>query len=201
MNGLGTGAAQAARATTWTLQGPATAPSEATVAIDRLLASLRECGRRGTAIDRTMPALQRYWLSVPRLSLGERAAAAARLQAEVRAGTTTPRVWLPVALGEPAFELARAATAAYAGASPSSVEHRGHLLEDVLDWVRRGLALNPSAVYAGLLDVAAPGALDRLACLRSRLTPAEAHEVLAAAGLPGDEDTQAFLEDWAASLR
>jgi hypothetical protein len=202
MNGFVTGAATAAQGgAEWSPQEHAGAVLPAPPAPwAELLAELCECGRRGAPPERAMAALQRYWLCVAASTRVERAQLAARLQESVRSGLTAPRAWLPVALGEPDFGLARAAVAAYGGTLPCSLERRARAIDDAIDWLRRGLGLNRAATFAGLLDLAEPTVLERLAGLRSLLEPAAAFEVLSAPGLPRDDATLAFLDEWAARL-
>jgi hypothetical protein len=122
------------------------------------------------------------------------------LQRAVADGATTSRVWLPIALGDPQFELAHAAARHYLGGWPASVERREQGVADVTDWIVRSLGLNRPALLFALLEQADGDALERHGALRGRLTSAEARVVLAACERGGGDALVEFATQWRAEL-
>ena len=178
------------------VQAPCDAPA---LHGEDLYLRLQAAGRRGAAAAMAGDALPDYWRFVARSTPEERAEIVRRLRADIAAGRTGPRACLAVALGEPHLELAREATRAYLGHGPTSAERREHAVDDVLDWIRRALALNRAALCCALLDTANPLSLERLASLRSRFSAPETALVFeAAGGGEGRTDVATFLEDWRA---
>ena len=176
---------------------PASPPlSAGAVAPRALLHTLLVAGARGAAREETSSALTRYWQELQSSSVTQRQWVATELRAAVRTGETTNRAWLPVALGETEAELVGQAVLGYLGVAPVSIERRELAIRDVLEWIRRGLALNRAAIFVALLQLEDPAVNERLAGLRGRLTGTEAmavwHLLTAADGpLAGD-----FIADW-----
>ena len=166
---------------------------------DEVAAHLRAAGRRGAAPALTGHALACYWRLVAVTSAEERLAMLRALREDVAAGHTTARACVPVALGDPEFHVARDAALAYLGAWPTSVDRRAQVVEEVVDWIVRGLALERTALVCALLERADAGCLERLARVRRRLDAREAGVVFAAFQ---DRDTgdevATFLEEWRA---
>jgi hypothetical protein len=163
---------------------------------DALRAQLHAAGRRGAAPDAAGRALLAYFRFVGIATLDARAALLEELRQEVAGTRLTPRAWLPVALGEPQFELARDATIGYLGGWPASVERRARAIEDVIDWIRRDLALNGPALFCALLCGADADLLERLAGLRGRFAPEVAQGILGHCENSSSPLLQEFAVEW-----
>ena len=74
------------------------------------------------------------------------------------------------------------------------------MLEHVLDWIRRGLAVRRSAVFAALLSLRDTQIEDFLRPLRLRLSVEEFHAVVATLRARSEGAGQEFLDEWAALL-
>jgi hypothetical protein len=185
-----TNAARPAVPAIWT-----TAPSGETQA------HLRAAGRRGAPHALVGEALAHYWRFVANTTLSEREAVVRALRADIATGHTTARACVAVALGEPDFALVRAATRAYVGGWPASVERRAQVLDEVIDWIVRGLALDRAALCCALLDCADATCVEKLALVRNRLDTAEADRVFAAFRDDVHADVATFLEEWRALRR
>jgi hypothetical protein len=180
---------------------PATQPERADAATPRaLLRALILAGTRAAEPAAVTAALMRYWQEIRSASVTQRRWVGAELRAAVRRGETTSRAWLPVAVGEMDPELVREAVLGYLGSTPVSIERRELAAGDVLDWIRRGLALNRVAVFVALLQLGDVTLNERLAALRGRLTDAEAAAVWCALvecdGTPGAD----FIAEWRACV-
>lgn len=165
-----------------------------------MLAVLVRVGQRHAPRDLVTPALLQYWRLLTHTDAAERETLLARLRAQVRAGATTHRAWLPVVLGEFEPTLVAGAVAGYVGAPPVSVERRDAALADVLDWLRRGLPLHRAAVFAALLLCEDEAVLEGLRGVRGSLTDADAVSVLARTSHVTSDAVQAFCDDWRAIL-
>lgn len=179
----------------------ATQPERADAATPRaLLRALILAGTRAAEPAAVTAALMRYWQEIRSASVTQRRWVGAELRAAVRRGETTSRAWLPVAVGEMDPELVREAVLGYLGGTPVSIERRELAAGDVLDWIRRGLALNRVAVFVALLQLGDVTLNERLAALRGRLTDAEAAAVWCAFvdcdGTPGAD----FIAEWRACV-
>ena len=167
---------------------------------DDMTARLRAAGRRGAARALTGEALAGYWRLVAVTSVAQRATMLQELRDDIAAGHTTVRACVPVALGEPAFPLARDAALEYVGGWPTSVDRRAHVVDEVVDWIVRGLALERAALFCALLERADPACLERLASVRARLDERETAAVFAAfQGRQVDVEVATFLGEWRAT--
>jgi hypothetical protein len=167
---------------------------------DDVLSILVRVGQRHAPREHVTPALLQYWRLLTQTDAAQRATLLAGLRGRVRAGATTHRAWLPVVLGETEPTLVTEAVAGYLGVPPVSVERREAALADVLDWLRRGLALNRVAVFAALLLCDDEAVLERLRAVRGSLTDAEAASVLVSTSHVTSDAVQSFCEDWRATL-
>ena len=107
-----------------------------------------------------------------------------------------------MALGDPDFQVARDAALAYVGGFPASVDRRSHVVDEVVDWIVRGLALDRVALSCALLERADAACLERLARVRARLEEREAAIVFTALrdrDLDGEVAT--FVEEWRSATR
>jgi hypothetical protein len=188
---------------------PSTAARIAPPPVDRRLAAdddmaarLRAAGRRGATPALIGEALAAYWRLVAVTSVERRAAMLRALRDDIAAGHTTVRACVPVALGEPEFQVARDATLAYVGGWPTSVDRRTQVIDEVVDWIVRGLALDRAALFCALLERADTACLERLTAVRARLDERETAVVLAACeGRGVDAEVATFLAEWRSTSR
>jgi hypothetical protein len=168
-------------------------------ASDDMAERLRAAGRRGAFHALVGEALARYWRFVAATGVEARRALLRALREDVSAGHTTARACVPVALGDPEFELARDATRIYLGGWPASVDRRAQVVDEVLDWIVRGLALDAAALVCALLDCADAACLERLARVRGRLGVRTTEAVFAAfRDLDVGAEVATFLDEWRA---
>ncbi len=166
------------------------------------LAALRHAlivaGARGAAPALTTAALMLYWRDLQSTDASQRRWIVEELRVAVRRGETTACAWLSVVLGETDPALVREAVLGYLGGTPVSVERRERAVDDALEWIRRGLALNRVAVFVALLRLEDSALNERLSGLRGRLTAIETaavwNEFDAGAGTPGGD----FIAEWRA---
>lgn len=169
---------------------------------DAMATRLRVAGRRGAAPTLIGEALASYWPLVALTDSASRARVLRGLHDEIADGRTTARACVPVALGDPDFEVARDATLVYVGGWPASVDRRSHVVDEVLDWIVRGLALNRAALACALLERADATCVQRLGCLRGRLEAREADVVFAALrDRELDGEVATFVEEWRSMSR
>jgi hypothetical protein len=160
------------------------------------LQALVTAGRRGAPAAATMQAARLCWRLLACTSVDQRRALHDALRRAIDCGQTTTRAWLPVALGETDPALIGAAVTGYLGTAPRSVEQREQALVDVVEWFRRGLALDGVAVFIALLAARDPEVNDRLALVRGRLSEVERARVLREFAGTTDAATRDFLDDW-----
>lgn len=166
-------------------------------ACDAMSARLRAAGRRGAMPVLVGEALAVYWRLVAVADVVSRARLVRTLREDIVAGHTTVRACVPVALGDPDFQVALEAALAYVGGWPASVARRAHVVDEVVDWIVRGLALNRVALFCALLERADAVCLERLARVRMRLEEREAAAVFAALrDRELDVAVVTFLEEW-----
>jgi hypothetical protein len=165
-------------------------------ALDHVLAALLACGRRGVMQQALTPALMMYWQCLAYSTVQQRRAVAERLHAAIRAGATTPRAWIPVALGDYDSTIVREAVLGYLGGAPVSIERRAHAVAGAFEWIRRDLSLNRVAVFVTLLQQQDAMLNERLAGLRGRLSDAEATQVWSAFAACEDALTREFIAEW-----
>lgn len=179
---------------------PAVIPTPAAtgVAFEHVFPALLACGRRGVAHQALTLALVKYWQCLASSTAQQRRSLAERLRAAIRAGETTPRAWIPVALGDHDSTIVSEAVLGYLGGAPVSVERREHALADALEWIRRDLSLNRVAVFVTLLQQQDVTLNERLACLRGRLSDAQANAVCSALAASEDAATREFIAEWQA---
>lgn len=163
-----------------------------------LLRALIVAGAHRAGPAETMAALMRYWRELRLASVLQRRWVVAELRAAVRRGEATTRAWLPVALGETDHDLVREAALGYIGATPVSIERHERAVDDALDWIRRGLALNRVAVFVALLQLEDVAVNERLAGLRGRLSAVEAAAVWCKLANCDGTRSGDFIVDWRA---
>ena len=163
---------------------------------DSVLRAVMTAGRRDAGPAAITRAIMLGWQWLATRSVIERRALQAQLREAIARAHTTPRAWLPLALAEIDPLLLRAAVNGYLGSAPRSLEQRAQALDDVLEWFRRGLALDRVAVFVSLLMLREPGVNERLASLRGRLTDAERDRALRECAGATDTLTCEFIADW-----
>ena len=174
-----------------------TATREPDPSADRcVLEALLEAGRRASGNPSMTPALLQYWAFLVRAQAHQRARLLQGLRARVRSAETTRRAWLPVALAETDPTLVIDAVGEYLGVPAVSIERRAVAVGEVLDWIRRDLPLNRSAVFAALLGLGDETVLESLAGLRGRLSRVEAADVWILAAGAANEAVEEFLAGW-----
>lgn len=190
---------------TQTLHAAATAavipaPAATGAAFEHVLPAMLACGRRGVTHQALTLALMKYWQCLAHSTAQQRKFLAQRLRAAICAGETTPRAWIPVALGDHDSTIVREAVLGYLGGAPVSVERREHALADALEWVRRDLSLNRVAVFVTLLQQQDVTLNERLASLRGQLSDAQANAVWSALAASDDAATREFIGEWQACV-
>jgi hypothetical protein len=163
---------------------------------DRMLRLVIAVGARGAGPAAVTQAIVQGWQWLAVSSIPERRALHAQLRVAIARGHTNARAWLPLALSEIDPVLLRAAVIGYLGSAPRSVEQRGQVIDDVIEWFRRGLTLDRVAVFVSLLALREPDVNERLASLRGRLTDAERDRVLCECAGATDTLTREFIADW-----
>jgi hypothetical protein len=143
-------------------------------------------------------ALISYWHRLPAESPAIRRTNLAALRDDVRAGRRPPDALVTAILADSDDEIVHAATRAYVeGYASSPAEHRTAALDAAVEWVRRGLALNRGAVFAGLLASGDADVHERLAAQRLSLSPEEVAVVCRQLPPTLAKPIVAFLREWA----
>jgi len=143
-----------------------------------------------------MPVLLRYWNQLPRVHATERRRWLESTRACVHRSETSPRAFVLHALGDHDEEIVHQATLEYAGRHPVIVERRQAAVEEAVDWIRRGLALNRGAVLAALLSIADRAVAEALGGLRLILERDEVEVVCRRAAQRRSRVTREFLAGW-----
>jgi hypothetical protein len=142
-------------------------------------------------------ALISYWQRLPAESPAIRRLNLAALRDEVRQGHRPPEALVTAILGDVDDEIVHAATRAYLEACatlPSA--HRVAATDAAVEWVRRGLALNRGAVFAGLLATGDTVVHERLAALRLSLSTEEVAVTCRQLPPAPAKSIVAFLHEW-----
>jgi hypothetical protein len=143
-------------------------------------------------------ALISYWHRLPAESPAVRRFNLAALRDDVQAGLRPPDALVTVILGDIDDEIVLAATRAYVeGCVSSPTGNRAAAVDAALEWVRRGLALNPGAVFSALLATGNAVVLERLAALRLSLSAGEVAVVCRQLPPSPAKSIVAFLHEWA----
>lgn len=148
------------------------------------------------------PVLISYWHRLPAEAPAARRKTLDAIRDRARAGLEPCSALLPFALADVDDGIVAAATQAYvaiaadrADADPvTDIDAVGEATE----WVRRGLALNPGAVFGALLALDDARALERLTALRLVLSAAEVESACRVLGAAPGPRASAFLRDWLA---
>jgi hypothetical protein len=134
-----------------------------------------------------------YWQRLPAHSTAVRRQRLEEVLRRVERGELGARALLPFALADVDEDLVHEATLGYVR---HSGEARADALADALEWIRRGLAINRSAVFAALLGLGDESVDAALAGLCLSLEAREAERVFQRAGRRASARTRAFLQAW-----
>jgi hypothetical protein len=102
------------------------------------------------------------------------------------------------ALADHEDEVVFESTRRYLIAACSHGIDRSEAIPNAMEWVRRGLALRPHAVFAALLDRRDESINERLKCLRPMSSSHSVREILARLGTRDDRIHDEFLDEWRA---
>ena len=144
-------------------------------------------------------ALISYWHRLPAESPIARRKTLDSIRERVRAGLEPRSALVPFALGDVDDGIVVAATQAYAEATLRSHEHGAAstaALNELTEWVRRGLAINRGAVFGALLALEDERIEERLGALRLGLSAAEIEVACRALGPAWGPRAAAFLAGW-----
>ena len=142
------------------------------------------------------PALISYWQRLPAESAATRRKSLDATRERVRSGLEAAAL-VPFALGDVDAEIVHGATTAYLECSSAGRnDERRAAIDDGIEWIRRGLALNRGAVFSSLLGIGDSSIDERLAAQRLTLSVEEVATIcrLLPAG-PGGT-TVRFLCEW-----
>jgi hypothetical protein len=146
-------------------------------------------------------ALISYWQRLPAESPAIRRFNLASLRDDVRAGRRPPEALVTAILGDIDDEIVHAATSAYLeGGATLPSAHRVAAIDAAVEWVRRGLALNRTAVFAALLGTGDAVAHERIAALRLSLSAEEVAVLCRQLPEAPTQSIVAFLHAWAELL-
>jgi hypothetical protein len=143
-------------------------------------------------------ALVVYWQRLPAESPAARRRCLESTVTRVREGreSSAANALLPFALGDSDDSIVMDATLAYLEPAEPSGTVATKTLDEAADWVRRGLALNRSAVFAALLCRGDERTLERLAALRLTLSTAEVETACRLLGPAPAQQVVEFLRGW-----
>jgi hypothetical protein len=172
-------------------------PTPRTRRLESLIAS---ANRRGQPPAELAPIMVRYWVEYPSTTREERFDALVALQSRVRTSELWPRALAPFVLCDADEDVVSTAAVAMLGAHPVSLERRQAAIDDALDWIRRGLAVNRAVVFATLLGCADATINSGLAGLRLLLSREEVGVVCRRTKGHANATTVEFFREWLALL-
>jgi hypothetical protein len=142
------------------------------------------------------PVLIDYWHRLPSSPVHQRRHNAHESCNRVREGRLPVDALLPCVLGDPDEDVAAKTTSAYVGAPRDGAAARRLSIDDAIEWVRRGLALNRGAVFAALLAAGDPRINARLQPLRLTLGEEDVSTVCRRVDHDARRPTRKFLREW-----
>jgi hypothetical protein len=149
-------------------------------------------------------ALIQYWQRLPAESPAARRRALETACDHVARGMEPHGTLLPFVLGDTDEELVATATRACVDARGARGPAGGAVppaaVDEAVEWVRRGLALNRGAVFGALLSAGGEATLERLPALRLGLSPSEVETACRVLGPAPSERVVGFLVEWLALL-
>lgn len=141
-------------------------------------------------------ALMQYWQALTIHDAPTRRDWLAATHASVRRGATSPRAFVVFVLGDVDEDIVLDAVTEFVGTHPVSIERRQAAVAQAIDWIRRGLALNRSAVFSALMALGDPNVDESLAGLRLILSNDEVEAVCRRAMRHRSGATRVFLAEW-----
>ena len=142
------------------------------------------------------PVLIDYWHRLPVSPVHQRRHDANESCNRVREGHLPVDVLLPFVLGDPDEDVVFAATSAYVSSKRDGAAARRSSIDDAIEWVRRGLALNRGAVFAALLAAGDARINARLVPLRLTLGQEDVATVCRRVDHDSRRPTRRFLQEW-----
>ena len=143
------------------------------------------------------PVLIDYWQKLPAHTPAVRMQHLAEACDQVRNGCRSRQALVPFALGDADEEIVRVATTACLEFSAAGThDERRVAIDDGIEWVRRGLALNRGAVFSALLGIGDSSIDERLAALRLTLSAEEVATVCRHLPAEPGRATIRFLCQW-----
>lgn len=141
-------------------------------------------------------ALIDYWQRLPANPLPSRRQSLEIARGQVRDGALPPRDLVPFALADIDEDVVFDATADYIATPAPRAAGEHAPVDDALEWIRRGLALNRGAVFAALLSAGNPELDKRLAAYRLTLAADETAAICRKVARSPHESTSEFLRSW-----
>jgi len=143
------------------------------------------------------PVLIDYWQRLPAVSPAVRRQHLAEACDDVRNGCRSREALVPFAIGDVDEEIVRVATTACLEFSASGThDERRVAIDDGIEWVRRGLALNRGAVFSALLVIGDSSIDERLAAQRLTLSVEEVATICRHLPDRPARTTLRFLRQW-----
>lgn len=141
-------------------------------------------------------ALISYWKRLPAESPAVRRRCLESTCERVSHGMDPRSALLPYALGDADDDIVATATRAYVRPGAEFATRDAVAIEEAVDWVRRGLALNRGAAFGALLSLGEDAVFDRLLALRLGLSAPEVEAACRVLGSPSADTVAEFLGEW-----
>jgi hypothetical protein len=151
---------------------------------------------RKTSPDLLSAQLLAYWRCQLTRPVALRRRALDAVLDDIRSGAATAASLVPFALGDTDEEIVFRATVAQFDPVHAGSERRHSAIEDAVEWIRRRLALNRTAVFAALLSLGDERVLECLLPLRLTLDDAEFDAVCRRLWRDPPPPTREFLRVW-----
>ena len=145
---------------------------------------------------RLTTALALYWSALGQVTPDVQRDWCTSVMREVRSGELAPSVLALLALGNADESLVYAATLDFVRQGPIALERHTTLVDESIEWVRRGLVINRGAAFAALISLCDESIHERLSSVRLTLSSAEVATVCRLLAAHAAELPEAFLRDW-----
>ena len=142
------------------------------------------------------PVLIDYWHRLPSSPVHQRRHNAHESCNRVREGRLPVDALLPSFSATPTRTSSLRRPSAYVGSNHDGAAARRSSIDDAIEWVRRGLALNRGAVFAALLAAGDPRINARLLPLRLTLGHEDVSTVCRRVDHDARRPTRKFLREW-----
>jgi hypothetical protein len=145
------------------------------------------------------PALISYWQRLSAEPVVARRNSLDATRERVRCGREPAAALVPIALGDVDEGIVASATHAYVTSATAVTSDVDPVepIADVVEWIRRGLALNRGAAFGALLALDDERAVERLAALRLLLSATEVEVACRVLGSSPGPIALDFVRDWA----